>query len=414
MIRNSAVNFFQRNAYSIKRVYSLNSASTLLDDWDHPIIDVSPLLDTMTANDSSNNGNKSQMERRSNTVAKIGRALKERGYFYAQNVSVLPLDYLNFIYEYSKHLHSLPLHVKTKYAQRGGHGAYSGIDIGQPELAYDPTTIASVHAWDYSRTCFTLSQNNDIWNSNSYPDSNDGVEPDYQQVLDDLYERQNILARALMGAFAESLGLSISTFVEMFDGKPSDSSCQQTEGGDFGTIRLLHYPGTATTTVAEAAKLHKANVGISAHTDFEAFTLMHQSAPGLQFLIPDGNTTERRRWIDAPARAEEFVVIIGDALERCTNGFWKATPHRVLKTSHPRWSIIRFNAFAPNTMVQPLEKFVSSENPASYSPVTMKVHMQTTMRNLEAGLGAWDEETQTSKTANYLYIDGKDPQHIKE
>jgi hypothetical protein len=39
----------------------------------------------------------------------------------------------------------------------------------------------------------------------------------------------------------------------------------------------------------------------------------------------------------------------------------------------------------------------------------MKVHMQTTMKNLEAGLGAWDDITQTSRTANYVYIDGKDP-----
>jgi hypothetical protein len=60
-------------------------------------------------------------------------------------------------------------------------------------------------------------------------------------------------------------------------------------------------------------------------------------------------------------------------------------------------------------VVRPLEKFVSPENPASYTPVTMKVHMQTTMKNLEAGLGAWDDVTQTSRTANYVYIDGKDP-----
>jgi isopenicillin N synthase-like dioxygenase len=406
MIRSSSILATHRNLYSTKRVYS-----TILGDWEHPLIDVSPLLESVYENNHSSRAATAQTERRSDAISNIGRALREKGYFYAQNVSVLPLNYLNFIYEYSRHLHSLPLHVKNKFAQRGGYGAYSGMDIGQPELAYDPSTVASVHAWDYSRNSFSLSQSSPLPNKgNSFPDAADGITPPYHQVLDGLYERQNILARALMGAFAEALELPPNTFVNMFDGHSSDP---QDDVGDFGTIRLLHYPGIATTSTAEeAANLQKANIGISAHTDFEAFTLMHQSAPGLQFLIPNHdpvNNTRERRWVDAPASAEEFVVIIGDALERCTNGFWKATPHRVLKTAHPRWSIIRFNAFAPNTVVRPLEKFVSPENPASYTPVTMKVHMQTTMKNLEAGLGAWDDVTQTSRTANYVYIDGKDP-----
>ena len=35
-------------------------------------------------------------------------------------------------------------------------------------------------------------------------------------------------------------------------------------------------------------------------------------------------------WEDAPVRPSEFVVIIGDVLERMTNGVLRATPHRVL------------------------------------------------------------------------------------
>ena len=368
----------------------------------HPFIDVSPLLSSDGIN----------TEKYSSTVAQIGRAIQERGYFYAQNVSVLPQDYLNDIYDYSHRLHALPVNVKKKFAQINGHGSYSGIDIGQPELAYDPATVASVRGWDYSRTNFTLSsstnKNQDI--NNLYPSSKDGMDPPYETVLDELYERQNILARALMIAFAECLELPKSTFVDMFDGKNEQQQQQsKSNQGDFGTIRLLYYPGSDESNLAEA------NVGISAHTDFEAFTLMHQSAPGLQFLVPENNNKkEKFVWLDAPARTEEFVVIIGDALERITNGHWRATPHRVKKTRHPRWSIIRFNAFAPQTLLTPLEKFVTTERPASYSPVTMKVHMETTMKNLQAGFGAWDDASETSLTANYLYIDGKDHRRTAE
>ena len=183
-----------------------------------------------------------------------------------------------------------------------------------------------------------------------------------------------------MVAFAECLGLPSDTFRNMF------------VGGDFGTIRLLHYPPLSPDEAQDV------NVGISAHTDFEAFTLMHQDSPGLQFMPASGEG-----WVDAPVRAGEFVVFVGDVLERFTNGELRATPHRVVRTPHARQSIVRFNAVTEDTLVAPLPQFVSAQRPARYSPVTMKTHMETTMRNLEAGIGAWDHATQTSLTATYDY-----------
>ena len=88
-------------------------------------------------------------------------------------------------------------------------------------------------------------------------------------------------------------------------------------------------------------------MGIAPHTDFEVFTLMHQSAPGLQFLPvasappqlqqqgqgqqkeEEEKAEEEEEWVDAPVVASDFVVIVGDVLERYTNGVLKATPHRV-------------------------------------------------------------------------------------
>ena len=54
--------------------------------------------------------------------------------------------------------------------------------------------------------------------------------------------------------------------------------------------------------------------------------------------------------------------------------------------------------------------FVSPERPARYTAVTMREHMDTTVRNLEAGRGGWDERAQASTTASYAYgTDGRDP-----
>uniref|UniRef100_A0A7R9VJY9 Fe2OG dioxygenase domain-containing protein n=1 Tax=Pseudictyota dubia TaxID=2749911 RepID=A0A7R9VJY9_9STRA len=352
----------------------------------HPVIDVSPILASDYGSD------------RSRAVQRIGHALRTRGYFYAQNVSVLSEEYIKSVYDYSRRIHNLPVEVKSQYSQRDGHGAYSGLDIGQAELAYDPTTVSSVRAWDYSRTRFTLKKSDDP-NQNRYPGS-DLVEPDYVSFMDDLYERQNKLGRALMVAFAECLELPSRTFLDMFTGlqdkdlKQGGDDVEEKKNGDFGTIRLLSYPEM---TSKEA---DKANMGISAHTDFEAFTLMHQDAPGLQFIPMSGEG-----WIDAPVRPGEFVVIVGDVLERFTNGVLKATPHRVVLTPHHRQSIIRFNAVTPDTIIAPLPEFVDddNDNPSRYSPVTMRTHMETTMRNLEKGLGAWDHDKQISLTATYDY-----------
>jgi len=216
-----------------------------------------------------------------------------------------------------------------------------------------------------------------------YP-SADELSPLFAVTLDDLYKRQDELAMALLGGFEAALELPSFELRNMF------------QGGDYGTIRLLHYPGDANLIGKDAT------TGIGAHTDFECFTLMHQNAQGLQLMprIPGGG---HGAWVDAPVREAEFIVTVGDMLERLTNGMLLATPHRVLPTAHSRDSIIRFNAFSPNTIVAPLPQFVSPERPARYSAVRMQQHMETTMKNLESGLGSWDAERQRSLSAAYDY-----------
>lgn len=334
----------------------------------HPVIDVSCIF----AN---------AHPRRVQVANQIRHALTDHGYFYAQNVPVLPADYIASIYDYSKRLHHLSADIKRKYSA----GTYTGPDIGKRELDYQAGTVSTVRSWDFSRTRFTLGNG-----ENQYP-GEEVISPPYAQVMNELYSKQDVLAMALLPVFAEMFNLPSTTFTDMFRGKGSE--------GDFGTIRLLYYPGLDM-GAEEAAKV---NAGISPHTDFELFTLMHQDASGLQFLLPGS-----KDWLDAPVRPGEFVVTVGDILERFTNGELRATPHRVVLTPHPRYSIIRFNAVAGQTVVQPLKPFVENR-PAKYGWVTMETHMNTTMKNLSQGKGAWDPVKHTSTTATYNYVEGKDP-----
>ena len=390
----------------------------------HPLIDISHLrhLDSTSPH-------------RLRAVSSLRTALLDYGYFYASNITEFPPAYLEEMYAYARRCHALPAEAKRKYGQRdGGTGSYSGPDVGLEELRYEGEggATATVSGWDYSRVGFSLGSSSDGTDAAAlspaedgrYPSTQDGIDPPFAVVMDELYGRQDVLGRILLEGFEDALDVPRKTFLDMFEGKEGESEGQ----GDSGTIRLLSYPGR----VVEGDVRRGRNgvgenkdgdddddsgterTGIGAHTDFECFTLMHQNAPGLQ-LMPrcrdahgHGND-EFGKWIDAPVRPGDFLVIIGDMFERLTNGMLRATPHRVCLTDHPRESIIRFNAFAPDTIVRPLDVFVNNNAEGTpsplYTPVKMRTHMETTMRNLERGIASWDAEMGRSRSATYEYND---------
>lgn len=301
------------------------------------------------------------------------------GFFYCANAPAeLDAAYLARIYAFVARAHALPPSVKAPFAAAdAGSGelgvAYNGADVGHPEPSYDGVTVATARAWDYSP--HGVLRAGEGWDAE--------LPADFASEFAELYARQNALGNAVLGGIARVLGVEADAFSRSFD------------RGDLGTIRLIDYPGSDDDAVADA------DVGISPHTDFEAFTLMHQDAPGLQLL--ERGDAGRGAWRDAPV-TDDFVVIVGDVLERYTNGVLKATPHRVVRTKNPRRSIIRFNAVAPDEVVAPLPDFVGADGPR-YTPVTMQEHMDTTLGNLRIGIPSWDPSTNTSRSATYVYGD---------
>jgi isopenicillin N synthase-like dioxygenase len=80
-------------------------------------------------------------------------------------------------------------------------------------------------------------------------------------------------------------------------------------------MRLLTYPETEGPVV----KKQDATVGIASHTDFECFTIIHQNNQGLHLRARDG------QWVQAPVSNDRLFVLVGDILERWTNGVLVAT-----------------------------------------------------------------------------------------
>jgi isopenicillin N synthase-like dioxygenase len=138
-------------------------------------------------------------------------------------------------------------------------------------------------------------------------------------------------------------------------------------------MRLLHYP-------ENDGPADDRNVGIAAHTDFECFTIMNQTAPGLELTNVNG------QWCEAPSDIGSFTIILGDMTERFSNGWLKATGHRVVNTPWTRYSMILFFAIDGDYEVAPLPQFVSDEKPAQYDPITQDDHIREEMDRANAYL----------------------------
>lgn len=175
--------------------------------------------------------------------------------------------------------------------------------------------------------------------------------PGFRETVERYNAAANRLGRALFEVFAELIGEERSFFNDMSGDRAPK------------TLRLLHYPENDTPA-------DDVNVGIAAHTDFECFTIIYQTAPGLELTDLDGN------WRQAPAAGGRFTILLGDMMERFTNGTLPATGHRVVNTPWQRYSIILFYAVDGDQVVAPLPRFVGPDRPPRFPPVGQYAHIR--------------------------------------
>ena len=171
------------------------------------------------------------------------------------------------------------------------------------------------------------------------PGFHEAVAPYYAAVAD--------LARRMFRGFALALELPEDHFEPHLTRSPSQ-------------LRLIHYPHEPAARDQD---------GIGAHTDYEFFTILRGTAPGLEVLNGEGV------WIDAPPLPGAFVVNIGDMLEVWTNGEFTATAHRVRQVAEERYSFPYFAACDYWTVVQPDPRFVSPTRPARFGRLVSGEHL---------------------------------------
>jgi len=266
---------------------------------------------------------------RDHVADEIGRAACEVGFFYVGGAGVDEVLFERML-ESTKAFFALPFEEKmrTYIGLSKCHRGYvpvgeEGVESGKPDLkeAFDTALDLPADDPDYLA-------GNPMLGPNTWPDLPgfaDAVTAYYHAVLD--------VGQRLLRAFAVPLGEDPDTFSRHATKTPSQ-------------LRLVHYPYNPD---AEDGQ------GIGAHTDYECFTLLKPTAPGLEVLNGAGE------WIDVPPVPGTFVVNIGDMLELWTNGAYVATSHRVRKVKEERYSFPLFFNVDYHTEVKPLPQFASRD-----------------------------------------------------
>jgi isopenicillin N synthase-like dioxygenase len=162
------------------------------------------------------------------------------------------------------------------------------------------------------------------------------------------YTEVAALARRIFAGFALAMGLP----EDWFEPRLTRPAAQ---------LRLIHYPYNADAPPD--------GPGIGAHTDYECFTILLPTAPGLEVLNDAGE------WIDVPLVEDAFVVNIGDMMEAMTNGVFVATSHRVRRVKEERFSFPYFAACDYDTVIEPLPRFVTADRPAKFKPLVSGDHL---------------------------------------
>ncbi|NIF20167.1 isopenicillin N synthase family dioxygenase [Candidatus Pantoea multigeneris] len=128
--------------------------------------------------------------------------------------------------------------------------------------------------------------------------------PELRPVITQWQQEMTQVALQLLRAFAESLQLPVNAFDNLYGREPNEH------------IKLIRYPGRA----------HEdSRQGVGAHKDSGFLTfLLQDDQRGLQVEVTPDN------WVDALPVPGAFVVNIGELLELATNGYLRATVHRVV------------------------------------------------------------------------------------
>jgi isopenicillin N synthase-like dioxygenase len=265
-------------------------------------------------------------------AAELGRAAREVGFLYVTGSGISPELFAELLAA-TKQFFALPIEEKMRvyignssnhrgYVPTGEEGGYVG-DPGAEQKAPDLKEAFDL-SLDLPADDVDYVAGNPMVGPNQWP-----ALPGMAATVNRYYDAVLAFGKVLLRGFALALGEPADRFDAMVTKAPSQ-------------LRLIHYSYDPQAIDS---------IGIGAHTDFEMFTLLKPTKPGLEVLNAAGE------WIDAPPLADAVIVNIGDMLEILSNGAFVSTTHRVRKVAEERYSFPLFFNVDYDVLVAPLDRF---------------------------------------------------------
>jgi isopenicillin N synthase-like dioxygenase len=252
-----------------------------------PLIDISGLAST-------------DLPTRRQTAASLDRAAREVGFFYAQHHG-LSASLLSGLESAAADFFALPERTKQRYYIGSSRNHRGYVPPGE-EVFYSgskDTKEAFDLALDLPESDPDYVAGNRLLGPNRWP-----LElPTFRTRVDAYYRDVTALGRRLLRGFLLALELAEDHFDHVLHKPPSQ-------------LRLIHSPFNPEASDAP---------GIGAHTDYECFTILHATSPGLEVLNARG---ER---VDAAPVPDAFVINIGDT---CTPEWGTRRARRCLTRAH--------------------------------------------------------------------------------
>ena len=242
------------------------------------------------------------------TAEELRFALTEIGFYFVINHGV-PSEQIHEVFRQVARFHAQPLEKKLE------------IELDKHNVGYLPmkgdtlrtSTVETVTKPNLNEALFVArdlpSGHPDVLADRRFRSANRWPSdlPGFRDVICDYCETMEQLVRKLVRLYARALGLPAEYFDQPFK-EPQYK------------LRMTHYPHQVDTPDDE--------FGIAPHTDTSFLTLLAPNdVPGLSIRTQSG------KWIDAPAIPDAFVVNGGQLLQRWTNDFFLATPHRAVNRS---------------------------------------------------------------------------------
>ncbi len=292
-----------------------------------PLVDISSLASTDPA-------------KRWAAAQAMGRAAREVGFLCVTGHG-FPARVSEDLLAAAKAFFAMPLDAKMR-SYIGGSSNHSGY-VPTGEEQFVPGKVDAKEAFDINLDLPGAEASAPMLGANLWPE-----DAAFKAAARAYYAEVAALARRMFRGFALALGLAEDAFDAYLTSPPSQ-------------LRLIHYPFDP----SPAAPAE----GIGAHTDYEFFTILRSTAPGLEVMNGAGE------WIDAPPIEGAFIVNIGDMLEAWTNGEFVATSHRVRPVAEERYSFPFFATVDYWTTVAPHPDFVSEARPPAYPTIVSGDHL---------------------------------------